>query len=112
MARDFASRNSLNHTGANFTVDKLEVGPMGANCYIVAHNRSKEACLIDPGGEADRIKKVLKKKGFDLKFIINTHGHGDHILGNGYFDCPIYIHALEEDFLTDPNKNLSGAFGF
>jgi glyoxylase-like metal-dependent hydrolase (beta-lactamase superfamily II) len=47
----------------------------------------------------------------DLKFIINTHGHGDHILGNGYFDCPIYVHRLEEDYLTDPGKNLSGMFG-
>ncbi|OGW77734.1 MAG: MBL fold metallo-hydrolase [Omnitrophica bacterium RIFCSPHIGHO2_02_FULL_46_20] len=95
----------------NFTVDRLEVGLMGANCYIVANSSTKDACLIDPGGEPDRIKNFLKKKGLNLKFIINTHGHGDHILGNGYFDCPVYIHRLEKDFLTDPNKNLSGMFG-
>lgn len=94
----------------NFTVDRLEVGIMGANCYIVANPSTKDACLIDPGGEPDRIKNFLKKKGLNLKFIINTHGHGDHIFGNGYFDCPVYIHRLEKDFLTDPNKNLSGMF--
>lgn len=94
----------------NFTVDRLEVGLMGANCYIVSNSSTKDACLIDPGGEPDRIKNFLKKKGLNLKFIINTHGHGDHILGNGYFDCPVYIHRLEKDFLTDPNKNLSGMF--
>ncbi|MDP3791177.1 MAG: MBL fold metallo-hydrolase [Candidatus Omnitrophota bacterium] len=96
----------------NFTVQKLEVGPMGANCYIVADNVTNNAFLIDPGGEPDRIKDALKKRGLSPKFIINTHGHGDHILGNGYFDIPVYVHRLEKDFLIDPNKNLSGMFGF
>ena len=85
---------------------------MGANCYIVADNATKNAFLIDPGGEPGRIKDALKKNGLDLKFIINTHGHGDHIMGNGHFNVPVYIHRLEKDFLTDPDKNLSGMFGF
>jgi len=97
---------------SKFTIQRLEVGPMGANCYIVADKTTKNAFLIDPGGEPDRIKDALKKNGLNLKFIINTHGHGDHILGNGYFDVPVYAHRLEKDFLTDPNKNLSGMFGF
>lgn len=85
---------------------------MAANCYIIAELPTKDACLIDPGGEPERIKKILNRQNFNLKFIINTHGHGDHILGNGYFNVPVYIHRLEKDFLTDPNKNLSGMFGF
>ena len=96
---------------ADFNVDRLEVGPMGANCYIVAHNPTKDACIIDPGGEPERIMDFIKKNGLKAKFIINTHGHGDHIIGNGYFGVPIYIHKLEKDFLTDPGLNLSGAFG-
>jgi len=95
----------------DFTVDTLEVGPLGANCYIITHVPSKDTCLIDPGGEPGRIKDFIKKNGLKPKFIINTHGHGDHILGNGYFGIPIYIHRLEKDFLTDPSLNLSGAFG-
>jgi hydroxyacylglutathione hydrolase len=97
---------------SDFTIHRLEVGPMGANCYIIAGQITKNAILIDPGGEPGRIKGVLKKNGLCVKFIINTHGHGDHILGNGYFDVPIYVHRLEKDFLTDPDKNLSGMFGF
>lgn len=96
----------------DFNIDRLEVGPMGANCYIVSSASSGEACIIDPGGEPNKIKSSLRKKGLKLKFIINTHGHGDHILGNGYFDVPVYIHRLEKDYLTDSDKNLSGMFGF
>jgi len=96
----------------DFKIKRLEVGPIGANCYIVSDEATKNAFLIDPGGDPDRIKSVLKKNGLTLKFIINTHGHGDHILGNGYFNVPIYAHRLEKDYLTDPNKNLSGMFGF
>ena len=96
----------------DFNIQKLEVGPLGANCYIVSDKATKSAVLIDPGGEPGRIKDALKKGGLNLKFIINTHGHGDHILGNGYFDVPVYVHRLEKDFLTDPDKNLSGIFGF
>ncbi|MFA5500192.1 MAG: MBL fold metallo-hydrolase [Candidatus Omnitrophota bacterium] len=92
-------------------IEKLEVGPLGANCYIVADKATGNAFLIDPGGEPDRIKDVLKKEKLNLKFIINTHGHGDHILGNGYFGVPVYVHSLDKDFLTDPSKNLSGFFG-
>ena len=95
----------------NFTVDRLEVGPMAANCYIITHVPTKDACLIDPGGEPQRIRDFMKKNGLNLKFIINTHGHGDHILGNGYFGVPIYIHRLDKDFLTNPDLNLSGVFG-
>jgi glyoxylase-like metal-dependent hydrolase (beta-lactamase superfamily II) len=84
---------------------------MGANCYIVSDNSTGAAVLVDPGGEPDKIKAVLKKNGLTAKFIINTHGHGDHILGNGYFGIPVYAHRLEKDFLTDPDKNLSGMFG-
>jgi len=84
---------------------------MGANCYIVGDRKDKSALLIDPGGEPARIKDALKESELNLKFIINTHGHGDHILGNSYFDVPVYIHRLDKDFLTDPGKNLSGMFG-
>lgn len=95
-----------------FIVKKLTVGPMEANCYIIASPVTKEACLIDPGADPERIKNILAKDNLDLKFIINTHGHGDHIAANRYFDAPIYIHRRDGDFLANPEKNLSSAFGF
>jgi len=93
-------------------MQKFVVGPLGVNAYVVADPVSKEALIIDPGAEPEKIKRFLEKNGLELKFIINTHGHGDHIGANGFFDVPIYIHELDADFLQDASLNLSGAFGF
>jgi len=93
-------------------VKRFVVGPIAANCYVLAHPGTKEACLIDPGADPETMKGFLKKEKLELKFIINTHGHGDHIAANGSFRVPIYIHSLDKDFLTDPDKNLSSMFFF
>ena len=85
---------------------------MEVNSYVVADPESKEACLIDPGAGAGAIKDFLNKNGLSLKFIINTHGHGDHIAQNASFRVPIYIHRLDKDFLTNPDLNLSRVFLF
>jgi Zn-dependent hydrolases, including glyoxylases len=96
----------------DFTVKSFVVGPLETNCYIVADAQTKEACLIDPGADPAMMKDYLRKNGLGLRFIINTHGHGDHIAANSQFDVPIYIHRLDGDFLTDPALNLSKMFIF
>ena len=88
------------------------MGPLAVNSYLLADKSTKDACLIDPGADHGRIKAYIAKSGFSLKFIINTHGHGDHIGSNGNFNVPIYIHRLDKDFLTDPGKNMSRVFFF
>ncbi len=93
-------------------VKRFVVGPIETNCYVVWDTSTNDACLIDPGGAAEEIKDFLEDKGLRLGFIINTHGHGDHIAANSDFQAPIYIHELDKDFLVDPGKNLSGAFLF
>jgi glyoxylase-like metal-dependent hydrolase (beta-lactamase superfamily II) len=85
---------------------------MGVNCYIVADVPTGEACIIDPGAEPNRIKECLRSNNFTPNFIINTHGHGDHIAANGAFDVPILIHRLDAEFLKDPVKNMSKFFIF
>jgi len=88
------------------------VGPLETNCYVVSDPATKEACVIDPGGDPAEIKDYLGANSLELKFIINTHGHGDHIAANSRFKVPIYIHRLDGDFLTDTSLNLSKAFAF
>jgi len=100
----------MKRLNGNIIVKTFVVGQLGTNCYIVANAVTKEACLIDPGADPEPLKNYIRKEGLDLKFIINTHGHGDHIGANASFRVPIFIHRRDADFLTDPDKNLSRAF--
>jgi len=60
----------------------LVVGPIQSNCYIVGCERTREAAVIDPGGDADRILITLAKDKLRCVYIINTHGHFDHSADN------------------------------
>lgn len=95
-----------------FIVKSFVVGPLETNCYIVSDPATRQACLIDPGADPAVIKDYVRKNSLELKFIINTHGHGDHIAANNQFKVPIYIHQLDGDFLTDTGLNLSKMFIF
>ncbi len=91
-------------------IETVVVGPLETSCYILACGKPKEAAIIDPGDEYNKIKKIIGRSGLKPLFIINTHGHGDHIGANKDFGLPIYIHRLDADCLTDPSKNLSSSF--
>ena len=56
----------------------LVVGPIQSNCYILGCERTKQAAVIDPGGDVDKILMALAKDNFRCVYIINTHGHFDH----------------------------------
>ncbi len=58
---------------------KLAVGPLAANCYIVGSESNKEGMIIDPGDEAEVILRKVKDLGLEVRSIVLTHGHMDHI---------------------------------
>jgi len=60
----------------------LVVGPIQANCYILGCERTREAAVIDPGGDSDKILINLAKDKLRCVYIINTHGHFDHSAEN------------------------------
>lgn len=60
-------------------IKTLTVAPIGTNCYILACDDTKQAIIIDPGGEANRILGEIDSNGFKLEYIINTHAHFDHV---------------------------------
>jgi len=82
----------------------LAVGPIQANCFVLGCEQTQAAVVIDPGDEVPRILNVLKESGLDLKYIINTHGHFDHVAGNqGLQDAsgaPILIHPADAPMLN------------
>jgi len=61
---------------------RLVVGPLQVNCFILADEKTREAVVIDPGDDAQDILLIIKEKGLKVLYIVNTHGHFDHIGAN------------------------------
>lgn len=96
----------------------LTVGFLYTNCYIVACERTREALIIDPGFTGDEMHRILseiRKSELCIKYIVNTHGHVDHISGNFNIKratgAILAAHSKDADMLTDPAKNLSTMLG-
>jgi glyoxylase-like metal-dependent hydrolase (beta-lactamase superfamily II) len=90
--------------------------PFAENTYVVWLPGRSEALVIDPGLEPDLILHFLEDHGLIVAAILNTHGHADHIAGNGplkeaFPQAPLVIGANEARLLTDANANLSAPFG-
>lgn len=56
------------------------VGPLQANCYLVWDD-DRRACAVDPGGEPERLVRILEQEALTLECILVTHGHFDHVEG-------------------------------
>jgi glyoxylase-like metal-dependent hydrolase (beta-lactamase superfamily II) len=88
-------------------VETFPVGMLQTNCYVVNCTETKEAIIIDPGlrfeDEAQPIFNYVDKELLKIKFIVNTHGHFDHIDGDNLiqkkYAVPICIHELDASFL-------------
>ena len=63
--------------------DTLPTGPLEVNCYIVGCEKTNKAAVIDPGGNVDQILERIKQHNLEVELIIDTHGHFDHVGGNG-----------------------------
>ncbi len=81
-------------------VSCFPLGPLQTNCFVV-HNL-KEALVIDPGGNPKSVLNFLNKNSLTLKYILNTHFHFDHILGNKDLQDSTEVEILassKDDFL-------------
>ncbi|NLY43166.1 MAG: MBL fold metallo-hydrolase [Clostridiaceae bacterium] len=97
-------------------LERIIVGRLEANCYIVGDETTKEVAVIDPGAEGSKIYKHIEEKGYKVIYIIATHGHVDHISGIKYIKdksgAKVVIHKNDRDALTDSRMNLSIYLGF
>ena len=84
-------------------IKTLPVGPIMANCFVIGCQETLEAAVIDPGDEADKILQSVADSDLNVKTIINTHGHFDHVSANKGIhtatNAPILIHALDAPML-------------
>lgn len=92
-------------------LEKLIVSSVETNCYIIGCERTLEGTVIDPGEDKEEILRVVKKHNLDIKYIINTHAHIDHIAANKHIKdatgAKICMHEDDIKMLSDSSLNLS-----
>jgi hydroxyacylglutathione hydrolase len=95
-------------------INRLVVGSLSANCYIVGSKKSGQGLVIDPGGDAKKITSAIDDSLLEIKTIILTHGHGDHIAAlyeiQQHTGAAVAIHREDADFL-DGRGDYSMMFG-
>ena len=101
----------------DLNVTAAVVGPLAVTSYLVACPETGEALLIDPGGLAPSLSARLQQEGWRLRWIVNTHGHADHIAGNdqwaAHTGARIVIHHLDWEFFRRPEMQAAArAEGF
>lgn len=79
---------------------------MSVCCYIVSCEETNDAAVIDPGGDEDKILDMCRAGGLNVKYIIDTHGHPDHVCGNGKIKeatgAQIIMHRDDAVFFWQP----------
>lgn len=91
-------------------------GPLGVNTYLVVDEETKEGFIVDPGGYNPKLTKKVSDEGIEIKYIVLTHGHADHISGvnehlDDFPDAKVVVHTNEKPMLEDPRTNQSLMFG-
>src|SRR3990172_433302 len=96
-------------------VKQYEVGNFGVFCYLIGDEETKEGLFIDPADEADRLLSEAKSHGLNkIKYIVNTHSHVDHIMGNAEMvkrtGAKIVIHEKDAPSLVRTSSYLLEMF--
>lgn len=96
-------------------IEKFVLGNVGTNCYIVFNEKLKECFIVDLATYSQEMIGHIKRSGCQVKGILLTHGHFDHIMGIEEFldeiSTTVYAHEGEDEFLKDPVLNFSAVMG-
>ena len=93
-------------------VTKITGGPLPTTCYILTDDETGLSAVIDPGFEDPRLTEAVSAVGREnIKAILLTHGHFDHIMGVSYLKqltgAKVYIYCDDMLFTGDSSLNLS-----
>lgn len=86
------------------------------NTWVLTDEESKDTVIIDLGGEYKKIFSYIKEIGGNLKYILCTHGHFDHVMGipdmqKDGFDFPVYLNKKDEPLATEHLNDMLRMFG-
>lgn len=90
----------------NIIIKQVPVEPFQVLTYLVACPQSRDAVIIDPAGDEDKLLTLIETRNLRVKYILNTHGHADHVLGNkklkNLLKIPVCMHEDDDRFFNDP----------
>ncbi|MWC31350.1 MBL fold metallo-hydrolase [Paenibacillus sp. MMS18-CY102] len=95
---------------AKLNIQTFSLGPLQTNCYLLTDEAGERGIIIDPGMQPKRLLERIEN--IHIEAIVLTHAHFDHMGGVDEVrkakGCPVYIHDLEADWLTNAQLNGSG----
>lgn len=99
-------------------VERVAVGALEANCYLVACVQTSEAMVVDPGADTERIVSRIRDRGMTVAKILHTHGHFDHIgatedlIARLGAPVPVLAHPADEYLYTREARSWGEQFGY
>jgi glyoxylase-like metal-dependent hydrolase (beta-lactamase superfamily II) len=94
---------------------QMQVSQMAVFAYLVGDEETGEALVIDPAADTARIATLAADNGLTIKYIVNTHGHVDHISGNRDMkestNAKIVVHEADADMLVSTPALYLRMFG-
>lgn len=96
-------------------IHQIEAGNFAVFAYLISGDLGGEGLVIDPADEIDAILGIAAQHRIDIKYIVNTHAHVDHITGNAEMrrktEAKIVIHEDDAPFLTHTPRSMLAMFG-
>lgn len=97
-----------------YKIMKLVVGQLQENCFIL-FDENKDAFVVDPGESSENIIEAIEKNSLNIKYILLTHGHFDHVGAVAAlvekYKAPVYLSKKDRAFLESPKEVRASAFG-
>lgn len=95
-------------------IQTFVTGIIGTNTYVVYNEKTKEAFLVDPAACPKKMLAFMEEEGLDLKAVLLTHGHFDHIMGledlEKLYKIPVYAGEREAELIVDAHWNQSDIY--
>lgn len=93
-------------------IRRVVIGPIETNCWIAGCPESGLGIVVDPGGNTAPLGAIMTGLGItELMAVVNTHGHFDHVWGNGELGVPTMIHRLDAPMLSHACETAA-SYGF
>ena len=96
-------------------IHRYNLGPMDNNTYLIVDEATNEAALVDPSFDSETLLPMIQEGGYKMRYILNTHAHFDHVIGNAFFaretGAPIALHHADL-FLLQGLQDQAAMFGF